>query len=207
MFEQIPPQRLFFYLIIASFIPFLLIVSYFFSQKNGLDALEQSIETLSHRAFVKEKHQAQNNALKAHHKNSDRFYLNKQLESMTFLKPEIDALKRIANNKNFSGDLSVTKRLEYLTGPDNRLSFAEGAIKTTPQLQEVKESLVRPVEVNADDLREILSKIEGVEIGDTLTAPNRPLILITDFKLDKKSISSKNEVYTLNFKLIKREFQ
>ena len=79
-------------------------------------------------------------------------------------------------------------------------------MQSTPLFQEVTETLVHPIEVNLDDLTNLLAKIEGKEIGPYTPGPGRPQLLILDFKIEKKSITDKKEVYQLNLKLLKREF-
>ena len=58
--------------------------------------------------------------------------------------------------------------------------------------QETAETLVHPVEVDVTDIRKILAKAEGIEIDPFIPGPNRPLLLITDFKIDKKMNSEKD---------------
>src|SRR5262249_5073493 len=144
-------------------------------------------------------------ALRTHYKDSDRFYIDKQLESLTLLEPETEALQKIANQSHLIVDENVKKRLEFLTH-DNHLVFSEGAVQNYPYFRETPESLVHPVEVDVEDLEDILAKIEGIEIGEYKPGPNRPQLIITDFKIDRKNVHDKNEVFNLDLKFIKREF-
>lgn len=98
------------------------------------------------------------------------------------------------------------KRLEFLTGTSNDLTFTEGVVQSNPIFQETTETLVHPVEIDTKDLRTILAKIEGTTIGNETPSPNRPQLIILDFKLEKKHVTDKNEVFLLNLKLLKREF-
>lgn len=43
-------------------------------------------------------------------------------------------------------------------------------------------------------------------MGDIVPGLYRPQLIVTEFKLDKKKVSEKNETYLLDLKLIKREF-
>ncbi len=65
---------------------------------------------------------------------------------------------------------------------------------------------MHPVEVNVSDLKKILTLIEGRKIGEFETGPQKPQLMILDFKLEKKNIRENNEVFDLNMKLLKREF-
>lgn len=109
-------------------------------------------------------------------------------------------------NKNYPDDENIKKRLEFLQSGGNTLVFSEGVVQSNPFFQEVLETLVHPVEVDADDIREILAKIEGIPIRNYAPGPNRPQLIVLEFKIDKKQMSEKNEIYLLNMKLLKREF-
>lgn len=206
MFKQIPLQRAILYVILLGTLPFLFVFFLFYSEKNHLDDIQASIEMIKDQAFVKEKKQAVNHAVRQHFRDSDHFYIDKYLETLVFLEPEIDSLQKITNDKNFADDDRIKKRLEFLTSPSNSLVFSEGAVQSFPLFQETTETLVHPVEINASDLQKILSRIEGMTINSSEPSPNRPQLVITECKIDKKKIADKNEVFLLNLKLIKREF-
>jgi hypothetical protein len=206
MLNTIPLNRALSYLIMLGFLPFLFVIFSFFSQKNELEELNIILENLQHQAFVKEKKQALNLAVRQHFREADHFYIDKYLESLVFLETEVESLQKIAADKNFSNDERIKKRLELLTGTSNSLVFSEGVVQTFPLFQETVETLVHPVEINTNDLQKILARIEGIQIGPYLPGPNRPQLIITEFKLDKKKVYDKNEVFILNLKLLKREF-
>jgi len=205
MFNQIPQKRLLLYILILGTLPLLLVAFYFFSSQTSLDDLRNSIEQTENYAFLQARKQAHNKAVLNHYKDTDRFYVDKYLEKITLLEPEIQSLKDVINNKNFAGDDNVKKRLDFLSGNSNKLLFSEGVVDTSPAFQETIASLVHPVEVNAEDVASILALIEGEQIGTHQAAPNRPQLIIIDFNLDKKSIANKNEVFQLNMKILKRE--
>lgn len=194
------------YVMVLGLIPLLFAAFFFISELNTLEDLSNSISQVRQNAYLREKKQAINNAVRNHYKDADHFYIDKNLETMTFLEPEVESLKKISSNKNFPEDENIKKRLDLLTGTGNSLMFAEGVVLSNPIFQETTETLVHPVEVNVSDLKHILAKIEGVPMDGYTPGPNRPQLIIIDFKLDKKSASDKNEVFVLNMKLLKREF-
>jgi hypothetical protein len=206
MFSQIPLQLALLYMAFLGLLPLFIVGLLFFSQKRELESLEHQMEIVHHQAFVKEKKQALNLAVRQHFRNADHFYIDKYLETLVFLEPEIEMLQKIVSNKNFTDDDRIKRRLEHLTSQNNSLVFSEGVVQSFPLFQETVETLVHPVEVNVTDLQKILSRIEGIEIDSFTPGPNPPQLLITEFKLDKKKISDKNEVFQLNLKLLKREF-
>ncbi len=205
MLKNIPRQRLLLYGLLLGFLPLIIVITNFYSQAENLDNLEQMIQAVEEKAVMREKKQAINMAVIDHYREADHFYIDKYLETLIFLEPEIESLQKLVNNKNFAFDDTVKKRLDSLTNGNN-LVFTEGVVQSYPQFQETTETLVHPVEVNVDDLQEILSRIEGKAIGPYSPPPNPPQLIILDFKIDRKSVSEKNEVYNLNLKLLKREF-
>jgi len=206
IFNNISKQRLLALIIICGFVPFLLISLNFMSNKSQLDELHNNLKQTEQLAYVREKKQAINMALRNHNKDADHFYIDKHLETLTFLEPEIDHLHKIVNNSSFAEDDAVKKRLEHLTGTGNNMIFSEGVVQSHPLFQETTETLVHPVEVNIGNIQQILSHVEGIEIGQFTPPPHYPQLIVLDFKLDKKNLNEKNDVFILNMKLLKREF-
>jgi hypothetical protein len=206
MFENIPFQRALVYAMVACLLPAFFVGAYLFFQMQALDQLGQKIDHVESLALQQEKRQATNLTVMNHFRDADHFYIDKHLEVLTFLDPEVEALQKITKHKNFNDDEVIKKRLEFLSGSGNSLRFAEGIVQTFPQFQETTETLIHSVEVNVQDVQKILALIEGITIGPYQPAPNRPQLAILDFKLEKKKNSDKNEVFLLNMKLLKREF-
>lgn len=206
MLSQIPQKRLLLYLLLVGALPLFLVILYSFSNRNTLTDLQEKMEQTQEYALLQERKQAHNKAVRNHYRDADRFYIDKYLEKVVLLKPEINSLNDIMQNKNFAGDDTVKKRYDFLTGMGNKLLFSEGTVDTLPTYQETVVSLVHPVEVNVDDIAALLALIEGQKIGEHEPGPNRPQLQIIDFNLDKKSPRDKNEVFLLNLKILKREF-
>lgn len=206
MLKNIPLSRAVLYILCAGLLPLAFVFFLFTSQKGQIEELQNSLENIQHQAYVKEKKQALNLAVRHHFSEADHFYIDKHLETLMFLEPEIDQLQKIIQDKNFADDERIKKRLEFLTNQSNSLSFSEGVVQTFPYFQETTETLVHPVEVNSADIQAILARIEGVKIGEFAPGPFRPQLLITEFKIDKKAMNDENEIYLLNLKLLKREF-
>lgn len=209
--STIPVNRIVLYSLLLGILPLLFVVFLFFSERTQLEEIQSSLEYIQDQAFLKERKQAMNVAVRQHFREADHFYIDKQIETLTFLEPEIEMLQKISSDKGFSNDDRIKKRLEYLTstaaaGNGNELVFSEGVVQSFPLFQETVETLVHPVEVNAQDLQKILARIERVEMGGTKAGPHPPQLFITEFKLEKKAIHDKNEVFQLNLKLVKREF-
>lgn len=206
MISSLPPQRLLLYAGLVALLPFLIIGMQYSTQKRSLAALENAMEMVEQGEQEKERKQAQNLAVQQQYSDGDHFYIDKHLETLTFLQPEAKELQKIAINPNVVVGENIVKRLDQLTGPNNALQFVEGVVQSYPYFQETTESLAHTVEVDTEDLQELLAKIEGVQIGSYGPAEHRPQLVITELKLDKKAVRENSEVYQLNLKLLKREF-
>lgn len=206
MLRNIPPMRALIYALLLGLLPIAIVLVSFLSKQSQISDVRSTLQDMHETALLREKKQAVNMAVRNHYRDADHFYIDKYLETLTFLEPEVESLQKIMTDKNFPDDEGVKKRLETLTGPGNSMAFAEGVVQSSPAFQETTETLVHPVEINSSDLQKTLAKIEGIEIGQHTPGPNRPQLVILDFKLDRKNLSEKNEVFILNLKLLKREF-
>ena len=204
--KSIPQSRALIYILILCLIPSLVAGLYIWSRVGELTDLDRKMDDVKEQAYLKEKRQALNQTLRAHYKEVDPFYIDKYLETLVFLEPEVDALQKISQAKNFSDDEAIKNRLDFLTGSGNHLNFTEGVVQRYGTFQETTETLSHPLEVNLKDLHRILSRIEGVRVGEEEPLQGRPQLLILDFSLDKKKSGEKSEVFLLNMKLLKREF-
>ena len=129
MLKQIPVNRAVLYIVLLGILPFLFVLFLFMSEKKEMEDLYTAIESIHHQAFMKEKKQALNLAVRQHFRDADHFYIDKYLETLVFLEPEIEVLQKIVNDKNFSDDERIKKRLEFLTSQSNNLVFSEGAVQ------------------------------------------------------------------------------
>jgi hypothetical protein len=207
MLKSIPFTRALIYIMLACLIPTVFVGIHFFFSLNDLDTLEEKIDQVQTLGLQQEKKQATNLIVINHFRDADHFYIDKHLESLNFLEPETEALQKIMKNKNFTDDEVIKKRYAFLTSSGNTLRFSEGVVQTLTQFQETTETLIHPVEVNVDDIQKILAMVEGLDVGPYKPAASRPQLTILDFKLEKKASQDKNEIYQLNMKLLKREFQ
>lgn len=198
-------QRLWWYIVGASTFPVLLTVLFCLQKWENGQAASLQLMQVREIALAKNQKQALNAAVRRCFQEADHFYIDKHLETLLFLEPELDALQKILAQKNVVIDDSLKKRFTFLEN-SNRMIFSEGVVQKYPSFQETIETLVQPVEVSPEDIQTILARVEGVVIGSHQPGPGRPQLVVTEFKIDKKKISDKNEVYLLNLKLLKREF-
>lgn len=204
--KHIPQGRTLIYIMIFCLLPSLLAALWVWSELSVVEGVRDQLENVKEHAFLKEKRQSSNQNLSTYYKDADHFYIDKQLETLTFLDPEVEALQKLTSRKNIPEDETVRRRLEKLTGPENALSFTEGVVQNYGAFQETTETLSHPVEVSINDLYKILSRVEGVSINGEPIPEGRPQLIILDFRLNKKKSLDQNEVFQLNMKLLKREF-
>lgn len=204
--KKIPQGRLLLYLVLVGMLPLLGIGFLFWSDLDGVNSFEYHLETVEELARKVEKKQISNIATLTQYRNADHFYIDKQLETLNFLEPELDSLKKTVANPHFIEDEPTRKRLNFLNSKQNHLTFSESNVQSTPFFQEVTETLLHPVEINLLDLQKILTAIEGRDLGPYKASEGRPQLIILDFKLDKKNIREENQVFELNMKLLKREY-
>ncbi|MCB1149556.1 MAG: hypothetical protein KDK48_05260 [Chlamydiia bacterium] len=204
LLSNIPFSRLKWYFIALGTLPILLAFWSLYSKVQTLNVIQNELLSVSEYALMKEKRQEINNAVISAFSGADRFYIDKQLESMTPLAQEVEILEKIAKQTNFTDNDLILQRLQTLK-QKNRLVFAESNVQNFPRFTETQETLINPVEIDLNDLERILALVEGVEINGN-SATDRPLLIISDLRLEKKESRPDSDTFLLNMKLIKREF-
>ena len=99
MLNKIPLSRLLLYLAIAGALPFLAWSAYFVSSYRTYSSLSERIDRLRFSALLQEQRQATNRSVVAHYRDADHFYIDKQLETLSFLEAEKSALKELLEKK------------------------------------------------------------------------------------------------------------
>lgn len=109
MLKNIPLSRAIFYILCLGMLPLVFVIFMFISQKSELEEFHDSLEAIQHQTLIKEKKQAINMAVRQHFRDADHFYIDKHLETLVFLEPEIDQLQKIVQDKNFADDDRIKK--------------------------------------------------------------------------------------------------
>ncbi len=199
LLNKIPPNRLIIYLLILGLAP-LFFIGYQCTQKcNGWNLIAERLQAVQSAAHTQARKQLINEVVRQTYSNADQFYLENQLEPLCFLKKESDALEKLIQNPSFTGNEAAEKRYHYLSSSSNKLEFAAGTAQSGEEFQESLYHLTHPVEIDAHDIKEILTRIEGKR-------KTKPQLLITDFKIQKQVHTNGSEVFALTMKLLKREF-
>ena len=196
---------IFFYCLLAiGILPSFFIALHFTSKYKALGNLSIKLELVQKRAKISSDKKSKEAHLLMQMQGADPYYLDKYVESLNFLDPEIKKWQRLASSEKIP--LAIEKRLEFLRSDNNRLLFAEGEIESEGMFREIEEKQKHPVEVNEDDLKKILSALEGVKISPYSAPEKHPQFVIKQFELIKKMHPDiKEKVFVLSMQLLKRE--
>lgn len=206
IFHKIPLHRLLVYVILCGWLPILLAVVSFFYQKKLLNSQEAYVDALYQASILEREKQEINEHVYQYYRNANRRYIEEQLESLSFLHGEKEKIHHLLQLEVFKDHDTLQKRLSFLTGMQNQLIFVEGEVEAYPHYKETILSLSHPVEIDTDDLKAVLSKIENVQIEGNLPPQGCPQFIITDFKLERKSREGQSEFFRLEMKLLKRDY-
>lgn len=182
---------------------FLYLLVNFFFQWQHLNYLDQETERIRRKVSLQALTKSDDTELQASLKNADPHYLDKYVETLTFLLPEIKRLEAIHNES--PDDEQIFKRLHFLKEGENRLLFSEEQIRSNELFREIEEKQQSPIELNEEDLKKLLCLLEGVTIWPYGPKEGKPQFIIKDFKLSKKELNSREKVYVVSLQLIKRE--
>jgi len=180
-----------FLLLILAPLPLLYFLLLTHFQLSSLRATEERMESL-YRSFLLAKAQkAKESCCLQQLKEASPHFIDTQLESLLFLQREREA-------RSLCG--TVDKEI-----PLQQLRFVEGEIRRAKELQEVEERQESPVLMNEDDVKKVLSLIEGVLIPPFAPPEKAPQLIIEALDLRKVPLSSSENVFSVSLKLIKRE--
>lgn len=132
----------------------------------------------------------------------DKFFIDNNLENLSFLEKEKQTLSKILLHPAFSNSHELKKRLDFINRGKNRLNFAEENIKKTTLIKEIDEVQLNPIEIDETDLQKLLSIIEGTYISYFSPKKDSPQLIIKNFSISKE----RGNVFSLNLKLLKREY-
>lgn len=196
------PSLLFLFLPLA-LLPSFCFIIHFFLRLNTFEDLEKRVCTLQQKSEMSLMKKQEGEASLKKIKNADRYYIDKNLENLTFL--ETDTRRLQAYIQSNPDDEKVKKRIKFLKEGGNQLRFSEQNIKNIQGVHEVEEIQQKPVEMNGDDLKKLLSRIEDIPIEHYQAGEKPPQMIIKNFELRRKKIQDEEEVYLVNLQFIKRE--
>ncbi len=184
-------------------LPFLMLAFQFFFNFQSLDSIGEEITRIEKKSHYSQEWHKKETAFLSMMKQADHFYIDKHLETLSFLEPELKKMETLLLDS--APDDHLKKRVQFLKEGSNRLLFSEEKIRQHQQFLEVEEYNQTPVEMNEEDLKKLLSLIEGVTIWPYGPKESRPQLILTDFQLTKKELPSHENVFVIDLKLLKRE--
>lgn len=159
---------------------------FFFSKADEWSTTQKRLHQIHARSEKREKEKKSFEALSSKHRQSDPHYISTVLQTQSL------SIHPVAQEKISSSDWPFHfKEMD-------RASYAEG--------EEILWSLETPVYMNEEDLKKILSLIEGVSIGKYRASAKRPWLLIPEFTLEIVELPTYDSVYRVHFNLIQRNF-
>jgi hypothetical protein len=184
-------------------IPFLLSFFHFFGGLQTLNQYKEEMERIQAKTLLVQESERKENSLLASLRHPDPHYLDKHIETLTFLLPELKKLEGI-HAENTEEERS-RQRLHFLKEGGNRLLFSEEHIRANEIFREIEERQQHPVEMNEEDLKKLLCLVEGITIWPYGPKEGRPQLIIKDFSLTKKELSSQEKIFVVSMQIIKRE--
>lgn len=189
--------------LVLGLLPCIAVATHFVSKKRALENLKAQVFYLHSKDKQLEKRQKLESELIEQMTGADPDYLQKQMETLTFLEEEIRRLEALVlDDKEES---SAKKRLHFLKEGANSLRFREQNLQRVGKFQEVEVLLQHPVEMGSEDLQKLLCKLEHVPISSHKPDPKSPDFLINQFELIRKPLAKNEEAFVVKFQCIKRE--
>ena len=183
-------------------LPAVYFLLHYSSTISRLAALDEQMELIHTRQRQAETLSKREHTLLNSLSQSDPRYIDKHLETLTFLEPEIKKMETFLSDAHV--DEAIHKRLHFLK-ESNRLLFVEDKIRSAQKMQEVYERQQQPVEMDEEDLKKLLALVEGITIWPYGPKEGRPQLIVQDFSLSKKREHAQHNVFIVTMNVIKRE--
>lgn len=192
------------YLILAlGLIPCFLVITIYFRNARKLEELQTHVFYLKEKQLSAQKKSFLEQALLKQIKNADPAYLEKEIESLRFLQTEVHKIQALLHTE--PNNESLQHRLNFLLEGQNHLRFRLQNFQRAGKFQEIQAIQEHPVELNREDLKKLLARIENVPIGEYKPGLHPPDLIIKNFELIRKPLPSNEEVFLIHLELIKRE--
>jgi len=183
-----------------------LIVSLCFLQKKNLEVsrLCDRVAFLEKKKSLKRQTHFKEKELLAKIRKSRPDYIKETVGKLSFLGPQQQKWKMFLAQTESSQ--SVKEKYAFLDSIDNNLRFEEVSSGKNSLFEEKELSQKKGVRINGDDLKVLLSSLEGIKIGSHLPPDGAPQIVITGFSLEKNIFPELQEkTYIVSMNLLTRQ--
>ena len=191
-------------LIGLSLLPLVLILIFNHSMTKRACELDLRLKILENNARVLAKVQKQRDLFLREFGGADENFLANYIESEVLLSEDIHLLKKISRIEEYATYKPIGERIAFLTGEKNKINFCQMAERKCDFYKEKLWHINSPVEMNCEDIKKILSRIEGVKIDKYLPNPLRPLMMITKFDVSLKPQDNHNKVFSVEMEILQR---
>jgi hypothetical protein len=171
----------------------------FYRKISELDEIERHLIAMHSRIVKYELCKEKEAAFYTQIEKADPQFLEKYVESLVFLEPEMKKLQALSSY--VKDDELINERLSFLK-TENQLKFIENDLRQEGKFKEVEYKIEKPIQVDKENLKQLLSLLENRKVDSSITPPQ---ITIKEFHIEKKEISKNSEVYELSLSIIKRE--
>lgn len=194
----------FFYLLVLT--PWMFTGTLLFLQNIEIRELEDRFQqaSLKERAALKRK--LRKERFLKNYGSADAYFLDRHIESLSFLQKEKQQLEFLLTHPAIAQKQALENRLNFLLSPENRLIFKEESVRASSQIKETEEKQRHRVQLDEQDLKILLSRLESCPIDSYLPMPDSPQIIVRDFKLKKVKTPLQTESFELELELFTREF-
>lgn len=174
----------------------------FLSKINALQEIEERISFLQGMAQKKATLAKKEEAILSRINGADPSYLKKVVGSIHFMEKEKHRWTIFLSQ--IEPTQAMQERADFLD-KHNKLRFLAGESRKTALFTETFFRQKDPIELGEEDLKHLLTSIEGVPISPYMQPPKAPQLLITSFVLEKKEFpGTQDKSYGLSLELLER---
>lgn len=192
----------YFFVLVA--LPVMAAAFFLFLESTELNDLEDRFAKLSRKEKIAFERKGRKERFLKRHSHSNPYFLDHEIEGFSLLQSEKARLESLLRHPAFPESQSLKNRLAFLN--ENRLAFNEENIRVSNTVKEVDEKQRKPVQMDENDLKKILSITEDLPIDSELPKAGSPQLIIKEFRLKKQETSLQTEVFEVEMDLLKREF-
>ena len=162
------------------------------------------MQKLEHRAQFLMHMQQKREAFFKTFAGADRDFLQTTIAKQELLNEDIDLLKRISSDETYVQYEPIRERLSDLRGEKNKMCFVKKQELVGDFYEEQRWSLQHFVEMSSEDVKQVVSEIEGVRVDSNVQASLRPYLVVTKFALNWKAQENKNQLFSVDMEVLQR---
>ncbi|MCB1118130.1 MAG: hypothetical protein KDK50_06090 [Chlamydiia bacterium] len=192
-------------LLVIFLLPMLFIFQNYTNKSAELEELKEEFNLLKPKltkALLNSNHTSE---FLERYKNTNHFYLEKHLETMQFQTHKVHSIEQLIKIPEFASAPTLIAQLSQCRHQNNGIQLKESSSQVSKDIQETELKLMRPILIETEDLFAILSNIENKCIGDHQPEAGCPQLIFRSFDLSKTVSQDHQQIFKLDFELIKRE--